>query len=209
MVLLPVLFADLLADALLRLQLDHRTALLLILAIFVGSLVNIPVRKVIRTKPVAADLLAVFGLHGLWPAVQRVRTETIIAVNVGGCVIPTVLACFQALQLVRRGEAMLALLIAVVLNVLVCHRLARPVAGIGIVMPALVPAAVAAGTALVSAPEHATPVAFVAGVLGPLIGADLLHLGQVERIESGIVSIGGAGTFDGILLSGIIALYLA
>ncbi len=76
-------------------------------------------------------------------------------------------------------------------------------------MPALVPAAVAAGTALLAAPTHATPVAFVAGVFGPLVGADLLNLRTVERVESGMVSIGGAGTFDGILLSAIVALYLA
>jgi uncharacterized membrane protein len=36
-----------------------------------------------------------------------------------------------------------------------------------------------------------------------------LHLRQAERMDTGIVSIGGAGTFDGILLSGIVALYLS
>jgi uncharacterized membrane protein len=52
-------------------------------------------------------------------------------------------------------------------------------------------------------------VAFVAGVLGPLIGADLLHLRDIETLETGIASIGGAGTFDGIILSGIVVAYLA
>jgi len=47
------------------------------------------------------------------------------------------------------------------------------------------------------------------GVLGPLIGADLLHLRNIEALETGIASIGGAGTFDGIFLSSIIAAYLA
>jgi uncharacterized membrane protein len=46
-------------------------------------------------------------------------------------------------------------------------------------------------------------------VLGPLIGADLLHLRDIEELETGIASIGGAGTFDGIVLSGIVAAYLA
>ena len=48
-----------------------------------------------------------------------------------------------------------------------------------------------------------------AGVLGPLIGADLLHLREIEKIATGVASIGGAGTFDGIILSGIMAAYLA
>jgi uncharacterized membrane protein len=76
-------------------------------------------------------------------------------------------------------------------------------------MPGIVPPLVAATTALTLTPEHATPVAFIAGTLGPLVGADLFHLREVERTDTGIVSIGGAGTFDGILLSGILALYLS
>jgi uncharacterized membrane protein len=67
----------------------------------------------------------------------------------------------------------------------------------------------AATSALLLAPEHATPVAFAAGTFGPLVGADLRHLGEIEQLETGMVSIGGAGTFDGIILSGIVALYLA
>jgi uncharacterized membrane protein len=64
-------------------------------------------------------------------------------------------------------------------------------------------------SALFLVPDQAPPVAFVAGVLGPLIGADLLHLRDIEKIATGIASIGGAGTFDGIVLSGIVAAYLA
>jgi len=52
-------------------------------------------------------------------------------------------------------------------------------------------------------------VAFVAGVLGPLIGADLLRLNEVVKIAPAVVSIGGAGTFDGIVLSGLISALLA
>ena len=53
------------------------------------------------------------------------------------------------------------------------------------------------------------PVAFVAGVLGPVQGADLLHLKDIKRVSAGMLSIGGAGTFDGIVLSGIVAALLA
>jgi len=72
-----------------------------------------------------------------------------------------------------------------------------------------VPAAVAAVSAFWLVPEQAPQAAFVAGVLGPLIGADLLHLRDIATLETGIASIGGAGTFDGIVLSGIVAAYLA
>jgi len=48
----------------------------------------------------------------------------------------------------------------------------------------------------------------VAGTLGTLIGADLLNLPRLRNLGAGVASIGGAGTFDGVLLSGIIAVLL-
>jgi uncharacterized membrane protein len=61
---------------------------------------------------------------------------------------------------------------------------------------------------LILAPAWAPPIAFSAGVLGPLIGADLLHLGDIAEIGTGMASIGGAGTFDGVVLSGLVATVL-
>ena len=46
-------------------------------------------------------------------------------------------------------------------------------------------------------------------VLGPLIGADLLHLRDLGRRGGGLMSIGGAGTFDGIVISGFLATMLS
>ena len=55
------------------------------------------------------------------------------------------------------------------------------------------------------------PVGYAVGVfvLGPLFGADLLHLRDFTRVSVGVLSIGGAGTFDGIVLSGMVAALLA
>jgi uncharacterized membrane protein len=209
MLVLPWIFADVLSTALLKLHLSSNTAEWVVIGIFAGSLVNVPVKRVERAELVPTDPLALVGLHGLWPAVRRAQAETVVAVNVGGCVIPATLAVYEVLNVIHQGGALTVLAVAVGVNIFACYRLARPVAGVGIMMPAVVPAMLAAGIALMAAPSLVTPIAFVAGVLGPLIGADLLHLRDVARIESGIVSIGGAGTFDGILLSGIVALYLS
>jgi uncharacterized membrane protein len=207
--ILPWVFADMLATALLKLHLSPQTAGMVVFAIFAGSLVNIPVKRIARTDVMAFDPMAVFGLYGWWPEMRRVRTETIMAVNVGGCVIPVGLAIYEMVGLAPQSGALAAIAGAAGVNIAVCYILAKPVEGVGIMMPAMIPAVVACAMALILAPAIATPVAFVAGVAGPLIGADLLHLRDVERIASGMVSIGGAGTFDGILLTGILALYLA
>jgi uncharacterized membrane protein len=208
MAVLPWLFLDVMSTALLKLQLAPQTATLIVMGILFGGLINIPVKRIEREELVPVDPFALFGLGQRWRDVERARMETIVAVNVGGCIIPASLATYEISLLMQTG-AMAALVGAIVLNVAVCYRLARPVRGVGILMPGLIPPLVAASSALLLAPVHATPIAFIAGTFGPLIGADLLHLRQVERMDTGIVSIGGAGTFDGILLSGIVALYLS
>jgi uncharacterized membrane protein len=57
--------------------------------------------------------------------------------------------------------------------------------------------------------RHAAPLAYISGSLGTLIGADLLNLGRVEGLGAPVASIGGAGTFDGIFLTGILAVLIA
>lgn len=210
LLLLPVVFGQVLTTALLKLHLDAATSLGLALAIIVGSSINLPVKRIVHAEEVVVHPLAVFGLPWLWPSLRRVRRETVIAVNVGGCVVPTALAVYETAHVASEGWVVAgALIVAVLISAGVCYWIAKPVKGIGIAMPGLVPPLVAVTAAMVLAPEQRVPVAFVAGVLGPLIGADLLHLRDISRIATGVASIGGAGTFDGIVLSGIVAAYLA
>lgn len=208
--LLPFVFGHLFASALIKLKLEPTTALLVVIGIFMGSPINIPVKRIPRTESMVADPLAVFGLPGRWPSTMRVRRETVIAINVGGCLIPVALAVYETAHLMAAGwQPLSGLLVAIFINTALCYWMAKPIEGVGIAMPGLFPALVAAMSALFLVPDQAVPVAFVAGVLGPLIGADLLHLRDIEKLATGIASIGGAGTFDGIVLSGIVAAYLA
>jgi uncharacterized membrane protein len=210
LVLLPLLFAQLMAVSLVKLNLEPGTALLLMLGIIVGSGINIPVKCIERPQKVPAHPLAILGVSGMLPGMTRMQQQTIIAVNVGGCLIPAGLAAYEFLNLAGLGSRFLvAGIAACIVNVVVCYLVARPVPGVGILIPGFVPALVAALLGLVLGADQAAPVAFVAGTLGPLIGADLLHLREIEESAIGVASIGGAGTFDGIVLSGIIAAYLA
>jgi len=51
-------------------------------------------------------------------------------------------------------------------------------------------------------------VAYVGGTLGALVGADLLNLGRIRELGAPVVSIGGAGTFDGVYLTGVFSVVL-
>ncbi len=210
-VLLLNLFGSIMTASLAKLHISHATAALIGAAIIAGGLINIPVARVERTGEASVNPLAIFGLDKVFPQMCRTCRETIIAVNVGGCVIPVGLALYEFSYLEANGSGLAWRVGAAILaNVAVCYLIARPVPNVGIAMPGVVPPLVAVVTALILAPAEAPPVAFIAGVLGPLIGADLLHLKDISKIAStGIASIGGAGTFDGIVLSGIAAAYLA
>jgi uncharacterized membrane protein len=90
----------------------------------------------------------------------------------------------------------------------VSYRLSRPVPRLGIAMPVLVAPFTAAITALLINVEYAAPLAYISGTLGVLIGADLLRLGDIRTLGAARASIGGAGTFDGIFITGIVAALL-
>jgi uncharacterized membrane protein len=102
-----------------------------------------------------------------------------------------------------------ALLLLGVVTV-VMYFLARPVRGLGIAVPGLVPPILAAvGALLLCPPELRAPCAYVASTMGTLIGADLLKLKEINSLGAPVASIGGAGTFDAVFLSGIIAVLLS
>ncbi len=208
--LLPFFFANFLLAALSKLGLPPGVALLALLGILFGGAINIPVKRIPRDTAFVVDPFAVFGFGRMFPRMLRTRSYTTIAINVGGCVIPCILALYQLGRVVHAGAYALAVLLVVsFVSIVVCFRIARPVQGIGIAMPALIPPLLAAAPSMLLMPDFAPPIAFVAGVVGPLIGADLLHLSEIKNVPTGMASIGGAGTFDGIVLSGLLAALLA
>jgi uncharacterized membrane protein len=216
LLLMPFLLIDVMHTALERLHLSPPVAMMAVIWIFLGSLINVPVQRIAREEEQPIELIAVLGFWGPgWtPRLRRVRRDTTIAVNLGGCVIPSALTVWEVLHVLTSGGwPLLACAVVIAANVAVCYRVARPVEGVGIAMPGLVSPLVAVGlTSLLLPAEYdalRAPVAFAGGVLGPLVGTDLLHLKDLSKISVGVLSIGGAGTFDGIVLSGVLAALLA
>jgi len=204
-VLIVLLQVGALTYAYRRLGLDRSAVWLILVATFLGSAVNLPVGSMRSTRLVSESrVVRFFGVRYLVPAVW-VPQRTVVAVNVGGALVP---AAVSAYLVVHDGLG-LATLLAVAAVAVVARVLARPVAGVGVVLPGLVPALAAAGVALALGGGQAPAVAYVAGVVGTVVGADLLNLHRVGRMGAPLVSIGGAGTFDGILLCGIAAVLIA
>jgi len=210
LIFVPIFFAHVMLAALSKLGLTPQVALLALMGIIFGGSVNIPFKRIPREEEYIVDPLMLFGFGRIFPRLRVIRGYTTLAINVGGCLIPCALALYQCVRITARGPAAVLVLVMVsLMSVGVCCRLARPVPGVGIAMPALIPPLVAAIPSVLLMPDFAAPIAFVAGVAGPLIGADLLHLGDIKYVPTGMASIGGAGTFDGIVLSGLMAALLA
>ena len=153
----------------------------------------------------AVMLLSLLGSQVNIPLYSIDRGATVVALNVGGALIPILVSLYL---LVHTGMYR-RMLIGVSVVVAVVHNLAQIVPGVGIAVPMIVPPLVAAGVALPLAFRRAPPLAYVSGSMGTLIGADLLNLGKIARLGAPVVSIGGAGTFDGVFLTGILAGLLA
>lgn len=208
--LLPFFYAHIMVAAMAKLGIPPGLSLWVIFGVIIGGLINLPLARLPREEEVDVDHLSMFGLDRLVPQAVRRGRYTLIAVNVGGCLIPVAIVVLQIMRLVDAGAVPLIGTAGVTLvNILVCYHFARPVKRVGITMPTFLPPLVAASGALLLVPEWAPQAAFVAGILGPVVGADLLHLKEIGRIATGVASIGGAGTFDGIVLSGVIATVLA
>jgi uncharacterized membrane protein len=190
--------------AYLRIGVSSRTAMFLLLGSLIGSYINIPIAQFPERDVQSGVEVSFFGMQYVVPAVVE-WPGTVIAVNVGGAVIPGLLS----LYLLFKNQMWLAGLIATAVISAIVHMLAYPVPGVGIAVPVFVPPIATALVALLLARENAAALAYVSGSLGTLIGADLLNLDAVRGLGAPVASIGGAGTFDGIFLTGIMAVLLA
>jgi uncharacterized membrane protein len=182
-------------------------AFVALLAVLIGSYVNIPLTRIAAGNLRTPEVVGNFGTRYRVPT-GYTPGSTIVAINVGGAVVPILISIYV---LMHTPGVFGPALIATAIVTLVVHRFARPIPGMGIATPMFIPpiVAAAAGYFLGASTHHADVVAFVSGVMGTLIGADLLNLNKLSGLGAPVASIGGAGTFDGIFLTGIVAVLLA
>ena len=183
---------------------SSNTAIFLLLATLIGSFFNIPIAELAPERAMSHHHVDFFCMRYAVPTVSHWK-GTVVAVNVGGAVIPTLMSIY----LLIKRELWVKGLMATAIVALVIHSLADPVPGLGIAVPVFMPVVITAIVAMILSREDSAPLAYIAGSLGTLIGADLTNLDKVRGLGAPIASIGGAGTFDGIFLTGILAVLLA
>ena len=211
LLLLPLLWFNLalaiVQEAVAKLGIPLEMAGWLLTAVIIGSMINIPLYQM-ESRVEITDDFAAFWMREFWGIpLDRLYGTTVIALNVGGGLIPLLLALYQFTQVQP-----LAILAVTAIVTIVSYYASHVVPGIGIQMnPLLAPFTAALSAMLVVGdfPAAVPPVAFAGGVLGTIVGADLLHLREIQVRSVGVLSIGGAGVFDGIALCGLLALLLS
>jgi uncharacterized membrane protein len=203
-VVIVLIQVGILRYAYMRLGLSSGAAMLLLFGSLIGSYFNIPIANLLGEHVLSGQVVDFFGVEYVVPVVVD-WPGTLIAVNIGGAVIPTLVS----LYLVIKHKLWISGALAVAGVAIVVHWLAYPVPGIGIAVPMFAPVVATVIVALLLSREYGARLAYVGGCLGTLIGADLSNLDKVQGLGAPIASIGGAGTFDGVFLTGILAVLLA
>jgi uncharacterized membrane protein len=202
--LLAFIQVGLLSFAFEKLGLPPALGLMVLLLSLLGSAINLPIARIKSGVPPREITLPTF-----W-GVLRIpthssRNETQISVNLGGCLIPTALSVYLFSQ---SSLTLLVTLLGISIVTILSYYFSRPIPGVGIGMPILIAPICAAVVGLILSPDQGAPLAYISGTLGVLIGADLLHLKEIPKLGAPNASIGGAGTFDGIFITGIVAALL-
>ncbi len=200
-VLIIVIQIEVFTLVLSRLGLSPSSASLLLVATFFGSTLNLPLASISS----AFNYDEYKSLQHLYLPQEFTNGRTMIMINVGGGLIPVL---FSTYLILTSGLSITVVILAACLISIISYVFSRPIANIGIGMPLFIAPICAAFTATVLSPENAPALAYICGSLGVVIGADLMRIKDIRRLNTPIASIGGAGTFDGIFMTGIIAVLL-
>jgi uncharacterized membrane protein len=188
-----------------KLGLSPESAYQLLLCTLAGSMINLPLFSLAAdstAQPRIPTELTRWTFFKLPPFTGKIM----VVVNVGGAVVPV---AFSIYLIAHNPLNPLQIIIAVAVVAIIAHTSSRPLSGIGIGMPMLIAPIAAALIASILDPLQRAPLAYIGGTLGVLIGADLLRLKDIRKLGTPIASIGGAGTFDGVFITGLIAVLLA
>ncbi|MDD1672864.1 MAG: DUF1614 domain-containing protein [Methanomicrobiales archaeon] len=214
LIVLPLLFLSLIGTTFVKLGFTYHEVIFILFLTLVGSFINIPLRT-IRGGP-AHVREEEYSMFGMLYHIREITPKTTIAINVGGAIIPISISAYLIYNSIIKLDPIIVPLafIGVIIVSVIVKQVARPIRGLGIVTPFFIPplAALACGlllSTLTSETIAAAIIAYISGTLGTLLGADIANLPRIKELGAPLVSIGGAGTFDGVFLSGIIAAFLA
>ncbi len=195
-------------------------AMLLLLALspILGYLNLVVARRRSIVEVLEVEYVVIFGLPVPVARPRLAAAESLIALNVGGALVPLFLAStmtWAAASLPRSWDLIAAIAATTAIVMALTYRTSRVIGGVGVVVPAFMPPL----AALISSMAMAIPlglqayvpaISYAGAVYGTILGADVLNIWRRgDALSAWLISIGGAGTFDGIFVSGILSMLLS
>jgi uncharacterized membrane protein len=184
-------------------------AIIVSIAISFLSLFSSPfnlVLKEVKKEAIAIEEDVVFFI----PRISRRNMNTLVAINLGGALIPVGVSLFLMYEL--QGYS-IYFIINILIVTIISKFFSRVIRGIGVIMHPIIPSVFSVITSYVLFYKFHFLIplsAYIGSILGTLIGADLLNLRRIiNEARPQIISIGGMGTFDGIFVSGIISVFIS
>lgn len=184
----------------------------------VGSFINIPLKTFEVDNPIVVqEQVHKFGVDWVIPQVYVGKMKTLLTINVGGGVVPIFISLYLLLFSIPSVSpdlyaTYLKTLVILIVVAASTYNSSEIVKGMGIATPAFGPPTMTAFVTFlinwISPVTCPTQIAYVGGTLGALIGADIMNLNKLSQLQAPSVSIGGAGTFDGVYLTGLVSVLL-
>ena len=213
--LILLLFILSIQFAFLKLGLDKPFIPIILVVLFLGSIINIPIGEMRSTPRTETQSMYYFGWEFAYP-VYIPESKTKIFVNLSGALMPVAIS---AILLIINPLIVLPTVLAIIPITYFCNKFAQIIPNRGIGMPLFVPPLVGFGASnaittilegfgMVFTTQELLIIIYAATTMGTLVGADLLNLHKIKETHVSMISIGGAGTFDGIFLAGILAVLL-
>ncbi len=131
---------------------SHHAAMWLLFASLLGSFFNIPIAELPPEQVMSNQVVDFFGMRYEVPAVSNWQ-GTIIAVNVGGAVIPTLVSIY----LLIKNQLWVKGLVATTIVAVILHWTATPMPGLGIAVPVFLPVLATAIVAMLMSRQYAAP----------------------------------------------------
>ncbi len=125
LIFLPLLWFGVVGSAFANLGLSPTMVFWLLILTLVGSLVNIPLTTLESQEVVAQQEITYFGMRVRLPP-ARLRQQTVLAVNLGGALIPAALSLYLLFKIIAKIGLPWGLLAVLGIVTMVMYYVARP-----------------------------------------------------------------------------------
>ena len=178
------------------------------LTVLLASFFNLPVYEFKSNRDSEEKSVSYLGSKYVLPIWHGHNTT--ISINMGGCVLALAVCAYVAFSL-----PLIPATLAVIAVSLGVYLASRPSRSMGYYAPFYLPPLLSIAISAIAlyvngmAMTDLARLSILSGVIGTLLGTTVFHIPKLRKIGTSFVSMGGVGSFDGIIATGILSTIVA